>query len=125
MLNQDKARAFLGARIVLNNLYYGEIWGLNVRTFEAAGIGAFQMVDWRLGLDQLFEDGKELISFRGMNDLQEKVDVWLNRSEERLAIANAGKRRAHADHTYRLRLSLLLDTLAQRTNGFPMPRCSN
>ena len=125
VLNQDKARAFLGAKIVLNNLHYGEIWGLNVRTFEAAGIGAFQMVDWRPGLGQLFEDGKELVSFKRMDDLREKVDYWLNHPEERLAIANAGKIRAHAEHTYRLRLSLLLDSLAQRANGFPMPQGSN
>ncbi|MEZ5730175.1 MAG: hypothetical protein R3E48_20675, partial [Burkholderiaceae bacterium] len=39
VLNQDKAKAFLGAKIVVNNLHYGEIWGLNVRAFEAAGIG--------------------------------------------------------------------------------------
>ncbi len=125
VLNQDKARAFLGAKIVLNNLHYGEIWGLNARTFEAAGIGAFQMVDWRLGLSQLFEDGKELVSFKRMDDLREKVDYWLNRPEERLSIANAGKSRAHAEHTYRLRLSLLLDSLAQRANGFPIQNVGN
>jgi spore maturation protein CgeB len=125
VLNNDKAHAFLGAKIVLSSLHYGEIWGLNVRTFEAAGIGAFQMMDWRPGLDQLFEDGKEIVSFRGMDDLRDKVDYWLNHPEERLAIANAGKRRAHAEHTYRLRLSLLLDSLAQRANGFPMPQFSN
>ena len=83
------------------------------------------MIDWRPGLEQLFEDGKELISFRGMNDLREKADYWLNHPEERLAIADAGKRRAHAEHTYRLRLSLLLDSLAQRANGFPMSQSSN
>ena len=48
VLNHEKAKAFLGAKIVVNNLHYGEVWGLNVRTFEAAGIGAFQMVDWKL-----------------------------------------------------------------------------
>ena len=120
VLNEDKARAFLGAKIVINNLHYGEVWGLNVRTFEAAGIGAFQLTDWRPGLGQLFEDGKELISFRGMDDLLKKVNYWLAHSDERKEIACAGKRRAYAEHTYQLRLTLLLDTLAQRSKGFPM-----
>ena len=124
-LSLRRALAFLGAKIVVNNLHFGEIWGLNVRAFEAAGIGAFQMIDWRSGLDQLFEDGKEIVSFRNMDDLRDKVDYWLNHPQERLEIANAGKRRAHAEHTYHLRLSLLLDSLAQRANGFPMPRSSN
>ena len=125
VLNEDKVRAFLGAKIVLNNLHYGEIWGLNVRTFEAAGIGAFQMVDWRPGLAQLFDDKKELISFKGMSDLRKKVDYWLRHPDERQEIASAGKRRAHSEHTYRQRLSLLLDTLAQQANGFPVPQCKN
>lgn len=122
VLNEDKARAFLGAKVVVNNLHYGEIWGVNVRTFEAAGIGAFQMVNWRPGLKQLFEDGKELISFKTMGDLREKLDYWLGRANERSQIAEAGKRRAYAEHTYELRLSLLLDSAGGRKKGYPMPQ---
>lgn len=45
--NHDTVRAFRGAKIVVNNLLYSEIWGVSVRSFEAAGAGAFQMVDWK------------------------------------------------------------------------------
>lgn len=121
VLDEDKARAFLGAKIVLNNLHYAEIWGLNVRTFEAAGIGAFQMVDWRPGLAQMFEDGKELVSFRGLADCLEKVDYYLRHEAERLAIGRAGSVRAARQHTYSHRLKLLLDTLAGAATGFPLP----
>jgi spore maturation protein CgeB len=120
--NEEKAQAFQAAKIVLNNLHYGEVWGVNVRCFEAAGVGAFQMVDWRPGLSQLFDDGRELISFRGMRDLKSKIDHWLPRKDERTHIAEAGRRRAHSDHTYAMRLQLLLDTLQGRKQGFPMPR---
>lgn len=120
--NHEKVRAFRGASIVINNLHYGETWGLNVRSFEAAGAGAFQMVDWRPGLGQLFEDGKELITFRSMADLKQKIDYWLPREAERRAIAEAGMRRAHAEHTYELRLALLLDTLAGTQHGYPAPQ---
>lgn len=119
--NSDKALAFRSARIVLNNLHYGEMWGVNVRCFEAAGCGAFQMVDWRPGLSQLFEDGKELVSFRSMRELREKVAYWLPEQEERRAVAEAGRRRAQAEHTYEKRLRLLLDTAMGKDNGFPMP----
>jgi spore maturation protein CgeB len=119
--NHDKVRAFRGAKMVINNLHYGEIWGVNVRTFEAAGAGAFQLVDWRPGLGQLFEDGKELISFRSIKDLKQKIAYWLTREEERLTIAEAGMIRAHAEHTYALRLTLLLDTLAGKASGYEHP----
>jgi spore maturation protein CgeB len=120
--NHEKVRAFRGAKIVINNLYYGEIWGVNVRCFEAAGAGAFQMVDWRPGLSQLFEVGKELISFVSMADLKQKIDFWLPREAERRAIAGAGMVRAHAEHTYVLRLGLLLDTLGGTQRGYTLPQ---
>lgn len=122
--NHDKVRAFRGAKIVVNNLHYSETWGVNVRTFEAAGAGAFQMVDWRPGLAQLFEDGKELITFRNMADLKGKIEYWLPREEERRLIAETGMRRAHTEHTYELRLRLLLDTLSGTLRGYPPPRIS-
>jgi spore maturation protein CgeB len=121
VMNEEKARAFLGAKIVLNNLHYGEVWGVNVRAFEAAGIGAFQMVDWKPGLDQLLQDGKEVVSFRGVGDLHEKLRYWLGRPEDRAIIAAAGKARAHREHTYAIRLSTLLETLAGHGAGHPMP----
>ncbi len=120
--NEEKAQAFLGARIVVNNLICGEIWGVNARCFEAAGAGAFQMVDWRPGLTHLFEDGKELITFSSMADLKAKIDSWLPREAERRAIGEAGQRRALAEHTYRHRLELLLSTLGGTASGFPAPK---
>lgn len=122
VLNQEKARAFRGAKIALNNLYYGELWGVNVRTFEIAGAGAFQMLDWRPGLEQLFRVGSELVCFTGIDDLRTRIDYWLPRHDERRAIAEAGMRRAHAEHTYRLRLELLLGTLVGSEKGFPLPQ---
>ncbi len=122
---KEKAKAFCAAKIVVNNLLYSEVWGVNARTFETAGIGAFQMVDWRPGLGQLFKDGEEIISFRKIASLKDKIDFWLPREDERLAVGAAAKRRAHAEHTYRMRLELLLDTLAGRAQGFPLPSIGN
>lgn len=119
--NDQKAMAFRGARIVVNNLHYGEIWGLSVRCFEAAGVGAFQMVDWRPGLGQLFDDGNELITYKSISDLRNKIVYWLPRDEERRSISEAGQRRAQAEHTYQHRLELLLETLGGRAKGYPMP----
>ena len=119
--NHDKVRAFRGAKVVVNNLHYSEIWGVNARCFEIAGAGGFQMVDWRRGLGHLFEDGKELISFRSIADLKRKLHYWLPRETERRTIGEAGMRRAHAEHSYALRLELLLDTLAGKQHGYHNP----
>jgi spore maturation protein CgeB len=119
--NHDKVRAFRGADILLNNLLYSEVWGVNARCFEAAGAGAFQMVDWRPGLNQLFEEGKELVAFRGIADLREKIGYWLPREQERKEIAAAGQQRAYREHTYALRLDLLIKTMTGAGTGYPFP----
>jgi spore maturation protein CgeB len=118
--NQDKARAFRGAKIVVNNLHYSEVWGVNVRCFEVAGAGAFQMVDWRPSLQHLFVDGKELVTFTSIADMRAKINYWLPRVDERHAIGQASMSRAHAEHTYQHRLKLLLETIAGHEQGFPI-----
>lgn len=121
VFNHDKAKAFLGAKIVVNNLHFGEMWGLNARAFEAAGIGAFQIVDWRPGIDDLFIDGEEIIMFKGIADLKSKIKCWLANPTGRSEIARAGKERAYKEHTYQLRLELMIDTIFDNKQGFKMP----
>ena len=119
--DQEKAKAWRAAKIVVNNLYVTEVWGLNARAFEVAGIGAFQLVDWRPGLSQLFEDGKEIVTFRNVGELREKIDYYLPRDAERHRIAEAGKRRARAEHTYQHRLRTMIDCVFGDGGGYPLP----
>lgn len=116
--NQSKADAFLGAKIVVNNLLLSEIEGVNVRTFEVAGIGGFQLVDWKKDISALFEVGKEIETFRGMGELKEKIDFYLKEPLLRKDIATSGKKRAYSDHTYEKRLNLLLKCLEGESNGY-------
>ena len=122
--NTEKAKAFCGAKIVLNTLNPSEIWGTNVRTFEACGAGAFQIVDWRPGLGQLFEIGKEIEIFTDLPDLRAKIKHFLNASDRRAAIASAGHARAARDHTYHVRLNQLLDVVQGRSEGYPEPEAA-
>lgn len=120
--NEEKAKAFLGAKIVLNNLHFAEIYGLNARAFEAAGIGSFQLLDWRPGIENLFTDGVEIITFNGIKDLKIKLNYWLEHPIERELIAKASKKRAMHEHTYLHRLQLIIDTIQGKKNGFPLPK---
>lgn len=118
---EEKVRVFRSARIVLNSLHPAEIWGVNARAFEVAAAGAFQLIDWRPGLEQLFRDGIELVSFTGVSDLKKKVAFYLEHPELREGIAERGRLRAIAEHTYEKRLALLIDTVEGRELGYPMP----
>jgi len=119
--NEEKVKAFRLAKIVINSLHPGEIWGINARAFEVAGAGGFQMIDWRPGLDQLFVDGREIITFRGMKDMKEKIEYFLQRDEERLKIALGGRTRANDEHTYEKRLECMFNTVLNDGNGYPVP----
>lgn len=119
--NEEKAKAFRGAKIVLNNLHPAEIWGVNVRTFEIAACGGFQLVSNRPGLNQLFKENEEIVSFTSINDLKIKIDYFLKHDDERKQTANAGYLRASNEHTYEKRLNLLFDTVFQNYEGFLMP----
>jgi spore maturation protein CgeB len=121
VLNEEKAHAFLEAKIVINNLHYGEIAGVNVRAFEAAGIGAFQLVDWSPGIDDLFKVGEEIITFSNLQDLRKKINYWLDEPIKRQEIAMAAQRRALSEHTYEHRLALLIKTIKGEASGYKMP----
>ena len=106
---EEKAKAFNAAKIVLNTMHYAEILGCNLRLFEAAGCGAFQIVDWRPNITKFLEPETEVVTFRTREELREKVDYYLSHDGERKIIADRAYARAQSEHTYEHRLKKLLD----------------
>ena len=117
--DSEKVAAFRGAKIVVNNLLYSEVIGLNVRAFEIAGAGAFQLIDNRIGISDLFEDGVELVTFSNVSDLKKKIKFYLNEPDARAEIAAAGYKAAIEKHTYASRLRLMIDTIFNNGVGYP------
>jgi spore maturation protein CgeB len=107
IFRDEKIRATLAAKIVLNSCHYAEVRSANARLFEVAGIGGFQLSD-APGAPDFFEPGVEIATFRGPNELREAIAYYLARPGERAKIAAAGQRRAHRDHTYAKRLARLI-----------------
>jgi spore maturation protein CgeB len=107
----EKAKAFNAAKIVINTMHYAEIGGVNLRTFEAAGCGAFQIADSRPGLGELFQPGSEIVTFETREELKDKVDYYLAHPEARRKISDAGYHRAHGEHTYVHRLQRVFRVL--------------
>lgn len=72
----------------------------NMRLFEATGVGACLLTDWKANLSTLFEPDSEVIAYRDPDDCVEKVRYLLMHNDERRAIAAAGQRRTLRDHTF-------------------------
>ena len=82
------------------------------RIFEVAMAGGFQLVDQALAeTENLFLLGQEIISFNGEKDCLEKVDHYINHSEERVTIAKAAQERALKVHTYESRIDVIISSL--------------
>ena len=91
---------------------------VNPRTFELAACGAFQLVDRRELMPELFADD-ELASFSSMQELLEKIDYFLTHPEDRAAFAERGRRRVLRDHTYHTRMETLIGFIKERKPGWP------
>jgi len=84
---------------------------LNPRTFELASCGAFQLVDERVLLSEAFEVGSEIVTFKDLPELREKIDYYLAHPEEREVINRRARARVLKDHTYDKRLEEMLSII--------------
>lgn len=84
---------------------------VNPRTFELAACGAFQLVDERSHLPELYRAGEEIVTFRNLPDLREKIHHYLKHPEERTRIALRGRERTLREHTYEHRIEQMLRTI--------------
>ncbi len=80
---------------------------VNPRTFELASCGAFQLVDERALLPELFS-GDEVRSFKTFDELPSLIRRWLGDPDARAAAALGARRRVLAEHTYVHRMKDIL-----------------
>lgn len=109
----DKVRATLGARICLNTLHFAEVDSLNCRAFEIAGCGGFQLVTSVAVLPEHFKVDEEVVVFRNIEELTEKIRHYLRYPESARAVAERGQLRAHREHTYEHRLREIFALVGQ------------
>ncbi|QWG17069.1 glycosyltransferase [Bradyrhizobium sediminis] len=80
----------------------------NMRLFEATGVGAFLLTDFKDNLHTLFEPNREVAVWRGNDDCLAGIGRALEDDQGRAAIARAGQARTMAQHTYRHRTREIL-----------------
>jgi spore maturation protein CgeB len=95
---------------------------VNPRTFEIASCGAFQLVDRRSLLGELFTDN-ELERFSDLGELRDKIDHYLDNVEGREGLARRGRERVLAEHTYMMRMEELLATVIAENAGLAERLC--
>jgi hypothetical protein len=123
----------LPASSPLHRCFQGEVWGAdmyqvlrrsritlnshidlagreagNMRLFEATGVGAFLLTDFKENLDTLFAPDREVAVWRSIEDCLDVIGRTIGDDNGRAAIARAGQARTMAQHTYRHRATEIL-----------------
>lgn len=93
---------------------------VNPRTFELACCGAFQLVDRRRLLGELFAPD-ELATFTTIPELLDMIAHYLAHPDERNALAAKARERVLAAHTYQHRMAELIGFVRARRPGWPSP----
>ena len=115
---KDVPRIFRNSTISLNFTTSPLVWGtalphrtnqVKARTFEVPGAGGFLVTEWAEGLERYYTPDREIVIFKDLDDLVDKVRYYLTHPDERDTIAQAGYQRTCAEHTYDRRLSDMLD----------------
>ena len=72
------------------------------RLFETTGRGGFIIFPYIKGIEDYFDLGKELVTYKfgDFEDLKKKIDYYLEHEKEREEIRLAGHIRTKRDHTY-------------------------
>lgn len=86
---------------------------VNPRTFELAAMGAFQLVDRRSLLPELFAPD-ELATFGSLDEFYAAIDYFVQHPEEREGFAARARARVLRDHTYEARMARLLEFIEER-----------
>ncbi len=85
---------------MLLNYHISPVFAANLRLFEVTGMGTCLITDWHDNITELFEPGKEIVTFKNVYEAKEKIEYLQNNPDVTRAISLAGQKRTLRDHTY-------------------------
>jgi spore maturation protein CgeB len=85
---------------------------VNQRVFDVPACGGFLITDHRWQMEELFDPGSEVVSFREPDEVADLVAHYLSHPAERAKIAAAARKRVLSCHRYEHRMEILLRTMA-------------
>jgi spore maturation protein CgeB len=108
----DMYKALARSHITLNrHINVAENNANNMRLYEATGVGAMLLTDRKDNLHELFEIGKEAVTYSSKEEAAEMVRHYLSHPQEAEQIAKAGQARTLREHTYAQRMQELVPIL--------------
>jgi len=112
--NYDRSIKFNNPKYFLSNLksFKSSMWQkvIKGRIFEILGCGGFLITDYTDGLEKYYQIDKEVVCYKDIPELINKIKYYLENEKEREAIAAAGYERTIREHTYEKRFNKIFKT---------------
>ncbi|MES2812651.1 MAG: glycosyltransferase [Bacteroidota bacterium] len=107
---ERKAEVLFGSKIIFNNFHYAEISSANAKYFEIAGIGGFQICDYKPTLEEYSAVDVKKYTYKNIGEAIELINYYLDKPEERYSIANVQRAHFLEHHTYEHRMQEVFNT---------------
>lgn len=108
---ERKSEILTGSKVVFNNFHYAEINSANVKYFEIAGIGGFQICDYKPVLEEYSALDVKEYTFKSLDEAVELVKHYLPKQELRHEMAQKQMAHFHKNHTYEHRMHEMLNLI--------------
>jgi spore maturation protein CgeB len=108
---ERKAEVLFGSKIIFNNFHYAEIESANVKFFEIAGIGGFQICDYKPILEEYTAIPLENFTFNSIGEAIELINYYLDKPLLRHELALKQHNHFKLNHTYEHRVNKMLELL--------------
>ncbi|MBD3267205.1 glycosyltransferase [bacterium] len=105
---KDEHKAFGVGHIFVNIHSIGHVTGPNMRFFNVAGMGGFQITDGN-HFQRYLEPGTEAVFYESGDEFVEKVEYYLNHIAEADTMREQGQNRVRADWTYSRWVEMVFD----------------
>ena len=106
-----KSEIIFGSKIVFNNFHYAEINSVNAKFFEIAGIGGFQICDYKASVSEYSIIPPEKFTYKNINEAVDLINYYLSHGQERHQLALEQHSHFMQHHTYEHRISQILECL--------------
>ncbi len=111
---EDWVKIFCSSRINLALHFQNGLipcYQASPKVFEILACKGFMLCDDQKDVKSLFEDGKQLVIFKNISELREKIKYYIGHAQERSCIASQGFDEVRKKHTYISRMKQMLEII--------------
>lgn len=110
--HQNEAyKVFYSSKININITLRSIESGVPLRIFDIMSVGGFVLSNYQEEISELFEEGKEIVTFKTPEELLEKADYYLSHDKERQQIGINGYKKIKKCYTYEHQIKKILSIL--------------